>query len=129
MGGQTWRLEQNLSHGCLRRGYGEWLIPHCWTSPYSKAAAADEGLLDAQSNIVSEMTGQDQSPSKSPQLHARKQRNDKSLTATQLHLPQSAQLDKTVFIIDESGKALSRHLSETQLSPACCCCLAVVVLK
>lgn len=66
MGGQTWMLEQNRSHGYLRRGYGEWLTPHCWTSPCSKAAAADEGLPDAQSTIVSEMTGQDNSPSKIP---------------------------------------------------------------
>lgn len=88
--GQTWRLEQTLSHGYLWRGYGGWLTPHCWTSPCSKAAAADEELLDAQSTIVSEMTGQDKSPSKAPLLHTLKQiHKDKSLTETQLHLPHS----------------------------------------
>lgn len=76
-GGQTWRLEQNRNRGCLRKGYGEWLTPHCWTSPCSKAAAADEGLRDAQSTIVSEMTGQDNAPSKSPVLHTLKQKKKK----------------------------------------------------
>lgn len=82
MGGQTWRLVQNQSHGYLLRGYGEWLTPHCWTSPCSKAAAADEGLPDAQSTIVSEMTGQDNSPSKSPLLHSEAQ---KEIKASQKH--------------------------------------------
>lgn len=83
MGGQTWRLGQNRSRGYLRKGYGEWLTPHCWTSPCSKAAAADEGLPDAQSTIVSEMTGQNNSLSKPPLLHTLKHK--KKIKASQKH--------------------------------------------
>ncbi len=93
-GGQTWRLEQNQSHGSLRRGYGEWLTPHCWTSPCSKAAAADKGLPDAQSNIVSEMTGQDWTDHPNLQSFTQwsiKKKREKSLTDTQSHPPQSTQ--------------------------------------
>lgn len=57
MGGQTLRLEQNRSRGYLWRGCDEWLTPHCWTSPYSKAVAAGEGFLNTHSTIVSEITG------------------------------------------------------------------------
>lgn len=81
-GGQTWRLEQNQSHGYLLRGYGEWLTPHCWTSPCSRAAASDEGLPDAQSTIVSEMTGQNNPPQISTASHKKRSKPHRNTTAS-----------------------------------------------
>lgn len=96
MGGQTSRLEQNLNHGYLRRGCGEWLTPHCWTSPCSEAAAAGEGLLDAQSTIVSEMTGRGKSPSKSTPLCRQNKRFQRKATTQSINQVRKSSLEVKV---------------------------------